>query len=121
MAKNVFGNPLITCSTEPMTGFYRDGCCKTGPDDTGTHTVCAVITEEFLTYTKLKGNDLSTPILAYQFPGLKPGDRWCLCASRWHEAYLAGKAPRLILEATHENTLQFVSLEVLEEHAFNYS
>jgi len=121
MAKNVYGNPLITCSTEPMTGFYRDGCCKTGPDDTGTHTVCAVMTEEFLTYTKLKGNDLSTPIPAYQFPGLKPGDRWCLCASRWHEAYLAGKAPRLILEATHENTLLFVPLEVLEKHAFNYS
>ena len=104
-----------------MTGFYRDGCCKTGLDDIGTHTVCAVMTEEFLNFTKSKGNDLSTPVPDYHFPGLKPGDRWCLCASRWHEAYLAGMAPRLILEATHEKTLQYVSFEVLEEYAFNYA
>ena len=121
MANNVFGQPLITCSTEPMTGFYRDGCCKTGPEDMGTHTVCAVMTEEFLVYTKSRGNDLSTPMPAYQFPGLKPGDRWCLCTSRWHEAYLAGHAPRLILEATHEKTLKYVGLEILKEYAFNYA
>ncbi len=117
-ALNVYGQPLITCSTQPMTGFYRDGCCKTDEEDLGTHTVCAVMTEEFLDFTRSRGNDLSTPIPAYQFPGLKPGDRWCLCASRWHEAYLAGKAPRLILQATHKKTLKYVPLDVLETFAF---
>ena len=118
MSKNVFGQPLITCSTKPLTGFFRDGCCKTGPQDLGTHTVCAVMTQEFLDFTKSKGNDLSTPLPAYQFPGLEPGDRWCLCASRWHEAYLAGKAPRVILESTHEKTLKYVPLSVLEQFVF---
>ena len=120
-ALNILGHPLIPCSTHPMTGFFRDGCCKTGPEDLGTHTVCAVMTQEFLEYTKSKGNNLSTPIPAYQFPGLKPGDRWCLCAMRWHEAYLAGNAPRVILESTHEKTLRYVSLEVLKSYAFNYA
>ena len=121
MAKNIFGQPLITCSTSPMTGFYRDGCCRTDAQDVGTHTVCAVMTEDFLNFTKSRGNDLTTPIPAYNFPGLKPGDRWCLCANRWFEAYQAGKAPRLILEATHERTLRYVPLEVLKGFAFNYA
>ena len=115
--KNVFGNPLIVCGTDPMTGFFRDGCCNTGPLDVGTHTVCAVMTEEFLQFTKTKGNDLITPIPAYQFPGLKPGDKWCLCATRWKQALDAGCAPPVILKATHENTLKIVSLEDLELHA----
>ena len=121
MAKNVYGTELITCSVEPMTGFYRNGCCETGPQDLGTHTVCAVMTEEFLTYTKARGNDLSTPVPAYNFPGLQPGDRWCLCASRWAEAYKAGMAPLLILEATHEKTLDYVSLEELERFSHDYA
>ncbi|MEQ8550060.1 MAG: DUF2237 domain-containing protein [Cyclobacteriaceae bacterium] len=116
--KNVFGEPLITCSETPMTGFYRDGCCNTGPMDTGTHTVCAIMTEEFLIYTKLAGNDLSTPRPEYNFPGLKAGDKWCLCASRWAEAERDGKAPQLVLEATHEKTLAFVDMEKLIKYAF---
>lgn len=115
--KNVFGNKLITCSISPLTGFYRDGCCKTGLQDSGTHTVCAQITDEFLRYTKSKGNDLSTPIPAYGFPGLKEGDFWCLCAMRWKEAFLAGKAPKIKLEATHEKTLEFISIEELKKYA----
>ncbi len=113
MSKNVFGEPLITCSTQPLTGFYRDGCCETGPDDLGTHTVCAVMTQEFLSFSYLKGNDLMTPRPEYRFPGLIAGDRWCLCASRWLEAYQAGVAPKLILEATHEKTLDYISLQEL--------
>lgn len=113
MSKNVFGEPLITCSTQPLTGFYRDGCCETGPDDLGTHTVCAVMTQEFLSFSYLKGNDLMTPRPEYRFPGLIAGDRWCLCASRWLEAYQAGVAPKLILEATHEKTLEYISLQEL--------
>lgn len=121
MAKNVYGNELITCSVKPMTGFYRTGCCETGPQDLGTHTVCAVMTQEFLEFTKARGNDLSTPIPAYDFPGLKPGDRWCLCVSRWMQAFHAGVAPRLILEASHEKTLEYVSLEELEQYSHDYA
>ena len=117
-AKNVFGEALIACCYEPKTGFYRDGYCHTGPEDRGTHTVCAIMTEEFLEFTKSRGNDLSTAIPAYQFPGLKPGDKWCLCALRWKEAYLAGKAPKVVLEATNEKTLQVVPLDALVAHAF---
>ncbi len=117
MAKNVFGNDVITCSEEPLTGFYRDGCCKTGPQDQGLHTVCAVMTEEFLEFSTLKGNDLSTPRPQWNFPGLKPGDRWCLCASRWVEAFQAGKAPMVKLEATHEKTLELVDLDTLVKFA----
>jgi uncharacterized protein (DUF2237 family) len=118
MAKNVFGTELITCSTQPLTGYYRNGCCETGEEDLGTHTVCAQVTEDFLTYSKSRGNDLSTPIPAYNFPGLKPGDFWCLCASRWVEAYQANKAPLVKLEATHEKTLELVSLETLVSFAY---
>ena len=121
MAKNIYGGELITCSVSPMTGFYRNGCCETGAEDVGTHTVCAVMTEEFLDYTRSRGNDLSTPRPEFQFPGLKPGDRWCLCVLRWFEAHQAGKAPLLILEATHEKTFQFVDLEVLEGYAHDYA
>ena len=114
---NVFGEQLITCSTQPLTGFFRDGCCNTGPMDTGTHTVCAVMTEAFLEFTKTQGNDLTTPIPHYQFPGLKPGDRWCLCVTRWKEAFEAGVAPKVVLEATHEKALEFVTMEQLIMHA----
>jgi len=119
MTKNVFGRPLLTCSTFPLTGFYRDGRCHTGADDIGTHTVCTIVTDEFLLFSKSRGNDLSTPIPEYRFPGLKPGDRWCLCAARWVEAWRAGAAPKLVLEATHEKTLEFVSLEILMEFDVN--
>ena len=113
LARNVLGEPLEPCGSDPMTGFYRDGCCETGPEDRGSHTVCAVMTEEFLAYTASRGNDLSTPVPAYGFPGLKAGDRWCLCASRWREAYAAGKAPRVRLAATNEAALKLVPLEEL--------
>ncbi len=116
-AKNVLGTLLESCSTSPMTGFYRDGCCKTGADDHGSHVVCAMVTKEFLAYTKARGNDLSTP--NPWFPGLKPGDRWCLCASRWKEALDAGVAPPVVLEATHEKALKYVSLDDLKRHAVN--
>jgi uncharacterized protein (DUF2237 family) len=119
MAKNVFGEELMSCSTQPLTGYYRNGCCQTGPEDLGTHTVCAQVTEAFLAFSKARGNDLTTAIPAYNFPGLKPGDFWCLCASRWVEAYKAGKAPLVKLEATHENTLQLVSLKTLISCAYN--
>jgi len=114
---NVFGEPLIPCSLEPLTGFFRDGCCNTGPMDTGTHTVCAVMTSEFLEYTKAQGNDLSTPNPRFQFPGLKPGDKWCLCVTRWKEAFDAGVAPEVVLEATHENSLNVVTMDELIAHA----
>ncbi len=116
-AKNVLGTLLETCSNAPLTGFYRDGCCKTGQDDHGSHVVCAMVTKEFLAYTKSRGNDLSTP--NPWFPGLKPGDRWCLCAVRWKEALEAGFAPQVVLEATHEKALKYVSLEQLKRHAVN--
>ncbi len=116
-AKNVLGSKLEVCCTSPMTGFYRNGCCETGPQDTGTHVVCAQVTEEFLAYTKSQGNDLSTPVPMFDFPGLKPGDKWCLCASRWHEAWKTGMAPPVVLSATHEVALEYVPLEVLQEYA----
>lgn len=116
-AKNVMGGELISCSLDPVTGFFRNGCCETGPHDVGLHTVCAVMTAEFLAYSKSVGNDLSTPMPEYGFPGLKPGDRWCLCAPRWKEALDAGAAPQLVLEATHEETLAIVPLGVLKDYA----
>jgi uncharacterized protein len=118
-AKNVLGEPLTTCCTDPMTGFYRNGRCDTGPGDDGLHTVCAKMTKEFLTFSKSRGNDLSTPIPEFGFPGLKPGDRWCLCAARWKEALEAGMAPPVRLAGTHISTLEFVSLEELTEYAID--
>jgi uncharacterized protein (DUF2237 family) len=114
---NVLGEELASCCTSPVTGFYRNGVCETGYQDTGTHVVCAQVTEEFLTFTRSRGNDLSTPKAMSNFPGLKPGDRWCLCASRWKEALDAGVAPPVILSATHEAALKFVSLQDLKHHA----
>jgi uncharacterized protein len=116
-AKNVLGGTLQICSTDPMTGFYRNGCCETGPNDRGVHIVCAQVTEEFLAFTKAQGNDLSTPAPVYGFPGLKPGDRWCVCVSRWQEALASGAAPPLVLAATHASVLNHVSLEDLMAHA----
>jgi uncharacterized protein (DUF2237 family) len=116
-ARNVLGGELLPCSSNPVTGFFRNGCCETGSDDLGLHTVCAVMTVQFLAYSKAAGNDLSTPQPAYHFPGLKPGDRWCLCAPRWKEALDAGHAPPLVLEATHEETLAIVTLGVLKDYA----
>ncbi len=116
-ARNVLGGPLQTCGTDPLTGFYRTGCCETGPDDLGRHVVCAVMTPEFLAFSKLAGNDLSTPNPAAGFPGLRPGDRWCICALRWKEALEAGCAPPVVLEATEEAALEVVSLEELRGHA----
>jgi hypothetical protein len=115
---NVLGGVLEPCSTQPVTGFYRDGCCNTGSDDIGLHTVCVVLTAEFLMFSKSRGNDLSTPMPQYGFPGLKPGERWCLCASRWKEAFDANVAPQVVLEATHAVTLHVVSLGDLKQHAF---
>ena len=116
-ARNVLGGELEPCSTSPMTGFYRNGCCETGPHDVGMHTVCAVMTADFLAFSKAVGNDLSTPRPELAFPGLKPGDRWCLCAPRWKEALDAGMAPQLVLEACHEETLAIVPLGVLKDYA----
>ena len=116
-AKNVLGTELQSCSLDPLTGFYRNGCCETGAEDPGMHTVCAVMTAEFLAFSKAMGNDLSTPMPQYGFAGLKPGDRWCLCAPRWKEALDAGAAPQLVLEATHEETLAIVPLGVLKDYA----
>ena len=116
-ARNVLGGDLEPCSNTPLTGFFRNGCCETGPDDTGLHTVCAVMSAEFLAFSRAQGNDLSTPQPQYGFPGLKPGDRWCLCAPRWKEALDAGMAPQLVLEATHEETLAIVPLGVLKDYA----
>ena len=116
-ARNVLGGLLETCSIAPMTGFFRDGCCNTGPEDLGSHTVCVVLTAEFLQFSKLAGNDLSTPVPQIGFKGLKPGDRWCLCAPRWKEALDAGMAPQVVLESTHEETLAIVPLGVLKDYA----
>ena len=116
-ALNVLGGPLAPCSLDPLTGFYRDGCCNTGAEDLGLHTVCCVMTPEFLAFSKKAGNDLSTPLPQYGFAGLRPGDRWCLCASRWKEALDAGAAPQVVLEATHVVTLQVVSLDDLKKYA----
>lgn len=112
---NILGSSLQECSTNPMTGFYRNGCCHTGPQDSGRHLVCAVMTQEFLEFTRSRGNDLSTPIPQYRFPGLKPGDKWCLCVLRWKEAYEAGFAPPIILEATHQAALKYVPFDILLE------
>jgi len=116
--KNVFGNSLQPCCYKPMTGYFRDGFCRTDASDSGTHVVCARMTEEFLTFTKSKGNDLSTPILAYKFPGLKPGDQWCLCALRWKEAMVAGVAPPVVLEATNIKVLEYIDLKELVKYAW---
>lgn len=115
--RNVLGEPLEDCSFDPLTGFFRDGCCGTGPEDVGVHTVCAVVTEAFLAFSAARGNDLSTPRPEFGFPGLKPGDRWCLCAARWLEAWEAGAAPRVSLRATHEQTLTIVPMDALRQHA----
>jgi len=117
LPKNVLGSDLIPCCSDPMTGFYRDSYCRTGASDYGLHIVCVQVTESFLEFTVQVGNDLVTPVPEYQFPGLVPGDRWCLCVSRWKEALQAGCAPPVILEATHMSALEFVSLEDLQHHA----
>jgi uncharacterized protein len=116
-AKNVLGTPLKTCSLDPLTGFYRNGCCDTGADDTGLHLVCTHVTAEFLAHQRSIGNDLSTPFPLYGFPGLKPGDRWCVCVQRWVQSYDAGVIAPVVLEATHISALEFVDLEVLQKHA----
>ena len=119
--KNVFGEPISSCSEAPLTGFYRNGCCDTGSDDHGSHTICAVMTGEFLDFSKRAGNDLSTPIPEYGFPGLKAGDRWCLCAARWKQALDAGAAPRVVLSATNAAALEIVSLDDLKRYAIDLS
>lgn len=116
-AKNVLGTELEECSLDPVTGFYRDGCCNTGAEDLGLHTVCAEMTDEFLAFSKSRGNDLSTPNEMYEFPGLKAGDRWCLCVLRWKEAFEANMAPRVVLNATHMSVLEFINLEDLQQFA----
>ena len=115
--RNVLGGTLMPCSVDPMTGFYRDGCCRTGEDDLGSHTVCVRMTAEFLAFSKSCGNDLSTDRPEYGFTGLKPGDQWCLCAARWQEAFLSGRAPQVVLAATHERALEVCQLEDLQNHA----
>jgi uncharacterized protein len=117
MARNVIGGELEPCGTDPVTGFYRDGCCNTGPEDLGSHTVCAVMTEEFLDFSLSQGNALLTAHPEWGFPGLRPGDRWCLCASRWVEALDGDAAPEVVLAATHERALDVVSLDDLRRHA----
>jgi uncharacterized protein (DUF2237 family) len=117
MARNVLGGELETCCTSPMTGWYRNGSCDTGPGDHGLHIICAVMTDRFLAFSKAMGNDLSTPVPEWGFSGLKEGDRWCLCATRWKEALDAGMAPQVVLEATHMSMLEFATLEELEAHA----
>ena len=118
-AKNVIGTPLKTCSTDPMTGFFRTGCCDTGADDLGIHVVCAEVTADFLAFSASRGNDLSAPNPWFGFAGLRPGDRWCLCAARWKEALAAGVAPPVVLEATHIASLEFVDLDDLKRHALD--
>jgi uncharacterized protein (DUF2237 family) len=118
-SRNVFGGTLEPCSTAPLTGFFRNGCCDTDPQDLGSHTVCAVMTDAFLEFSKSRGNDLSTPLPEYGFAGLKAGDRWCLCASRWQEALDAGKAPKVVLLATHEGALDYCALADLKRHAID--
>lgn len=120
-AVNVLGEQLETCGRDPETGFYRDGCCNTGPDDFGSHTVCVVVTDEFLVFSRARGNDLSTPRPEFGFPGLKPGDNWCLCAARWQEAFEAGCAPRVRLRATHQAALEICALAELKAHGTDLS
>jgi uncharacterized protein (DUF2237 family) len=117
--RNVLGEPLVICSIKPMTGFYRDGCCNTGREDVGSHTVCTVMTAEFLKFSIARGNDLSTPLPDFGFQGLTPGDRWCLCAPRWQEAFEANQAPRVVLRATHEGALTYCSLADLKRFAID--
>ena len=119
-ATNVLGTPLQPCSLDPLTGFYRDGCCHTGPGDHGLHTVCMRATAAFLRFSRAAGNDLSTPVPEYGFPGLQPGDQWCLCVTRWQEALEAGCAPPVMLAATHLSALEFVELEDLKKHALDW-
>jgi uncharacterized protein len=113
MVQNILGTELVPCSYDPLTGYFRDGCCNTREDDLGTHVICAKVTAEFLEFSRRQGNDLTTPRPEFRFRGLKPGDRWCLCATRWVEAYRAGVAPPVVLESTHRKALQYVSLEDL--------
>jgi uncharacterized protein (DUF2237 family) len=117
--RNVLGGPLGRCSDRPLTGFFRDGCCNTSEEDVGSHTVCVVLTEDFLAFSKERGNDLSTPRPEFEFPGLVAGDRWCLCAARWHEAALFGHAPRVVLTATNEMALEIVNLDDLKRYAID--
>ena len=116
---NIFNEPLEACSFDPVTGFFRSGCCETSEQDTGSHTVCAIMTEELLKFSKSKGNDLSTPVPAFDFPGLNSGDRWCLCAARWLEAYEAGSAPSIIARATHRRALEIIPMEVMKEFSLD--
>ena len=116
---NVYDKPLEICGLDPITGAFRDGCCDTGPGDIGTHTVCSVVDSKFLEFSKSRGNDLTIDYPEYNFKGLKDGDRWCLCASRWVEAYEVGLAPKVILESTHKKTLEFISIQILEKFKFN--
>ncbi|MET4430509.1 MULTISPECIES: DUF2237 domain-containing protein [unclassified Mycolicibacterium] len=115
--RNVLGEPLQPCGTDPLTGFYRDGCCSTGPEDAGSHTICAVVTTEFLAHQRSIGNDLSTPRPEYRFPGLNPGDRWCVTAVNWLRAHADGYAAPVVLAATHERAIDVVPLEILQQHA----
>jgi uncharacterized protein (DUF2237 family) len=117
MERNVLGGELESCSVEPLTGWFRDGSCRTGPGDRGSHTICAVVTGEFLEHQRSIGNDLVTPMPEYRFPGLNPGDRWCVTAPNWWRAHLAGKAAPVVLAATHEEVLELVPLEILERYA----
>ena len=121
LARNVFGEPLAPCSTDPLTGFTRTGSCETGPQDLGSHTVCVQVTADFLEFSQAQGNDLSTPAPEFDFPGLLPGDRWCLCAARWREALEAGRAPRVVLRATHEHALEVIALADLKPFAVDLS
>lgn len=116
-ARNVYNEPIIPCSFQPLTGFFRDGCCKTGDDDVGTHVVCAVMTAEFLDFSVARGNDLVTPVPQWGFPGLRAGDKWCLCALRWLEAWHAGVAPPVVMESTNFHALDLIALPVLQAHA----
>ena len=118
-SRNVLGEPLESCSIKPATGFFRNGCCDTSREDVGSHTVCTIMTETFLAFSKARGNDLSTPVPEFGFPGLQPGDRWCLCAPRWQEALEAGQAPRVALRATHEGALDYCTLADLKRHAID--
>jgi uncharacterized protein len=117
--KNVLGESLVTCSMDPLTGFTRTGCCETGPEDVGSHTVCIIATKDFLKFSANIGNDLSTPVPAFGFKGLKQGDRWCLCASRWQQAFEAGNAPKVVLTATHERCLEDINIDALKAHAID--
>lgn len=118
LGRNVFNEPLVPCSFNPLTGYFRDGCCRTNEEDAGTHVVCAIMTDEFLEFSKSRGNDLTTPRPQWGFPGLSAGDQWCLCALRWQEAYLAGKAPQIILESTNQRVLEIIRLDALRKYAW---